>query len=363
MAKRVDFALANEEIISRLDILAEYRALGVEFVSVAPRSSGMIECYARGRQENKPSAAVNVTTGRYIDSGSGESLSLFDFAAKYGGQFTDWKEARKHYADKAGVKLTGGNAPEDPAESIEFLPWDVGNERLANTWCCCHKKGITLEALKLCGAKVGRYPRYKNKTTGEWETGKFKVIALPCYGEQLLEADPVAWVLWNISGGMLEVFRGKGNPPDLVKMKSVGPTRGTMMGFSALARLSNPCDVPIEWIIKTGGPSDMLAVLSVQRPELRDTHLVLTNASSETGDVLPHQAAIFAGHRAIVIHDCDEAGEMGGRKWVQALTGVAAEVRHSRLPWPVGPKGGADMRDYFRGRPVDQQAAESEAAA
>jgi hypothetical protein len=368
-ARKIDRAQAAEEIISRLDILAEYRQLGVEFVASTPRASGMIECFARGREEKKASAAVSVKTGRYIDKGSGESLSFFDFAAKYGnGRFKDWQEARKHYAELTGVKLTGGRPPEDPHEKFEFLPWDTGHERLATRWGAIHKKGISLEALKLCGARIARWPRYFDKKTETWKTGEFKVVALPCYGERLLEADPVAWVIWNLAGGVLRLYRGKNVPPDESKMLSFGPTAGTLMGFHALARLADPGDVPIELLLKTGGPTDMLAAVTAilrDAPDLVDRHLVLTNASGETGDVLPHQAAVFAGYPVCICHDADEAGEIGAVKWVAALTGVASELRRVKLPWPVEKKAGKDLRDFFNGVPAGEtcQPAESEVAA
>jgi hypothetical protein len=154
--------------------------------------------------------------------------------------------------------------------------------------------------------------------------------------------------MWNTSGGPFRIWRGKDKPHDEVKMKSVGPTRGGMMNFHALSRLADGGE-GVEWIIKTGGPSDMLAAMTFQPPELRESHLILTNASSETGDILAHQVALFVGRRAVLIHDADKAGEVGAVKWTEALKGRAAEIRHVRLPWPVAEKGGRDLRDFFRG--------------
>jgi hypothetical protein len=353
-AKRASFVDQTAEILSRLDVLEEYRAMGVVFASERPRSSGMIECYARGRDEKKPSAAVNTKTGRYIDKGGGgESLSLFDFAAKYGG-LVDWQAARKQFAEKAGVKLGSVRPPEDPATAIDFLDWTGGYENLATIWCRKYKPGVTLEALKLAGARVGSYPCFTDDKTGERRKGQYKVLALPAYGEKLLDADPCAWVLWNITGGKLPVYRGKGMPPDYVKMKSVGPTRGATMNFHALSRLiDDDTAAGVEWIIKTAGPSDMLALLSAQSEAERETHLVLTNASSETGDVLPHQVALFAARRAILVHDADEAGEAGLAKWIESLKNVAAELRLIKLPYQVQKKDGKDARDFLNGVPSD----------
>ena len=87
MAK--SFRDINAEILAQLDIVAEYRSLGVRFPGNAvPRSSGMVSAFAVGRDDTHPSAWVNATTGYYGDSGADSgayTLSLWDFAAAHGG--------------------------------------------------------------------------------------------------------------------------------------------------------------------------------------------------------------------------------------------------------------------------------------
>lgn len=362
------FEEVNREILARLDILAEYRALGVTFVSDRPRASGKISCYARGRDESHPSAYVDVNTGRYGDSGgeSPESLSLWDFAAKYGGgKFADWKAARRHYADVAGVaigKSKAAEGEENPAEALEFIPWSAGEERLASLWCAKHKPGVTLVALKLAGARIAFYPCWTDKKTGTRRRGESKVIALPCFGEQLAAADPVAWVVWNINGNPLKVFRGKDKPPDLVKMKSVGPTWGTLGNLQALERLASAAeigddevdgvaessDTPTPLVVwKTEGPTDGLALLGLLPPALRDSHLVTWNFSGATGDVPAHVVAALAYHKVALVHDADAAGEAGVKKWGDALAGVTQWTRQVRLPYPIEPKHGKDLRQWI----------------
>ncbi len=356
MAKKnaIDFAAQDREIIAGLDIMAEYAAMGVQFASEHPRSSGMIECFARGRDESRPSAAVNCNTGKYIDKGgNNESLSMWDFGAKYGG-FPDWKAARRHFAEKAGVKLgrQSKDKTENPAEQIDFLDWTDGYWRIVSRWCQVYKPGVSPEALKIAGARFGRYPCYTDKQTGERRKGEFSVIALPCYGHQLLDADPVAWVQWNATGPFLTINRGRDLPPEEVKMKSIGPTRGAMMNRHALLQLATSPE-KVEYIIKTGGPSDMLAILSKLPESLLESHLVTTNASGETGDVLPHQVNLFAGHKTLVVGDADEAGEAGVDKWINALLPVASELRKVALPYAVQKKHGKDARDFLNGLESD----------
>lgn len=99
-----DWPTLKQSIIAKLDVPEEYRALGLKFSKQKPDSKDRIECHAINRPDEVPSAFVNVVTGVYHDSGSdGESLSLFDFALKYG-SFGRWKDVIEHYAAKAGVE-------------------------------------------------------------------------------------------------------------------------------------------------------------------------------------------------------------------------------------------------------------------
>jgi hypothetical protein len=101
------FTEAAREILERLDIEHEYRGLGLRIVGRAPAPSGWVTCRAMGRNDKRPSAAINIgqgkARGRYKDHG-GDGLSFFDFAAKFGG-FADWRAARAHYANKVDVAL------------------------------------------------------------------------------------------------------------------------------------------------------------------------------------------------------------------------------------------------------------------
>lgn len=93
------------EIIERLNVQAEYEALGVRTAG-KPAADGWLAVHAIGRDDRNASAAINLQTGRYKDhGGDGCNLSLFDFAAGKAGKFADWMQARDYYADRAGVKI------------------------------------------------------------------------------------------------------------------------------------------------------------------------------------------------------------------------------------------------------------------
>lgn len=366
------FREVSTEILSQLDILAEYRALGVKFPgNMSPRSSGMVSCFAFGREDRNPSAWVNIQTGYYGDSGAASvgsgnyTLSLWDFAAAHGG-FESWQEARKAYAAKAGVHIpaSGAKREERWRDRLEFLPWSMpGLDMLTKYWCMKRKKGVTPEALLASGARAAYYPCYRDKKTGEQKRlkGYLTVIALPAYGDFLLAGDPVSWVIWDITGADMEVPQPKDHqgPKQTAKMLSIGETRGAMMGLSGLIALSDDeqrAKIEIAW--KSGGPSDMLAIDSAIRADVAagkipaGSRVVITNASGEMGDVLNSQARLFFGiPKTIIIGDADTAGVLGTKKWAEVLrrTGVSTGV--CTLPYAVREKHGLDARDFLNGVP------------
>jgi hypothetical protein len=341
------------KIIAGLDVAAEYRRMGLNLKSDKPRASGKIEAHSAARpDESKPSAWIDVNTGLYgakgekdPDTASGP-LSIFDYAVKYGG-YADFSAAFKYFAGRAGVELKGRKkkGPEDPYQKLEFDDWYEGNNTLAEYWCIKHKPGTSLEVLKAAGARIAYYPCWFDKEDKK-QRGKYKVIALPCFGPQLATAPPVAWVLYNINGQPLEVWRGKDVPPDLVKMKSCGPTAGTLMNEAAIQRLvTNREGIELVW--KTAGPSDMLAMMKAMPEHLRSKHVVVCNAGGEDSDVHHWNVELLAGQAVNVIHDADKTGELGVLKWKQALGIATRELRHVRLPYEIEEKSGLDVRHFF----------------
>jgi len=355
----------NQEILSRLDIAAEYEALGVRLRG-QPRASGMVSCYAYGRDDHSPSAWINIQSGCYGDSGGNDAaaytMSLWDFAVKVG-RFPDWKTARKAYAEKAGVAIgrekTKQKGVTDWREKLELQSWDTpGNDVLAQRWCMVAKPGVTVESIKAAGGVLAYYPCWIDKKTGEKRRGRncHQVIALPCYGSWFLDADPVAWQIFDVIGQPFDVTP-KDMPPTeprvTAKDLSVGPTAGTLMGLSSLMMLCDPDRRDkIELVWKVEGPSDMLALWAALPPEKRETVAIVSQAGGATAEVQSHQAKLLAGLRVAVVGDCDEAGQVGAEKWCRALHGLAAELRAVRLPWPIEKSHGKDVRDFLVGVPV-----------
>lgn len=389
----------TREILSKLDILTEYAELGVNIAGM-PRDSGSAECFAYGRNDEKPSAWINVETGRYGDSGTNENYSLWEFCTHFFPErFPTWIAARNHFAEKVGIEPpkrgrppkaggSGGSSdgstspagftspagsgsnssPTSPRltpskskaaaallEQVGFFEeWNQGNLRLAHTWCSLYKVGVTVQALLDCGARVAYWSCFRDKSTGELRRGDQKVIALPCYSPALdLDAPtPTAWVIYNLAGPKLRKYNGNQREATWEKMLSIGPTAGTLMNLSALRKLKEVGEKGGDYTVwKTGGPSDMLTLLSKLPADADDpahgTHLVVTNASGEGGDVAPDQASVLAGQRVRIVHDADETGELGAMKWLRGTVACSPDVRHVRLPYLIEPKHGKDLRDWL----------------
>jgi hypothetical protein len=307
----------------------------------------------------------------YGDSGGKEApaftCSLFDLAVK-AGRFSDWKEARRAYAEKASVAIgkeakSGGKAgpgATDWHQKLELQDWSTpGNDVLLLRWCTQFKPGVTPEAVKAAGGVLAYYPCWIDKKTGEKHRTRdcHQVVAIPCYGSWLLDAEPVAWVIWDVCGREFDVTP-KDTPPSeprvLAKMLSVGPTAGAIMGLSSLMMLCDPdrrAAVEIVW--KVEGPADMLALWASVPDAEREKVAILTAAGGATADVHPHQSKLFAGLKTAIVPDCDQAGVVGAEKWCRALYGLTSESRVVRLPWEVKPSHGEDVRDDLTGKDAD----------
>jgi len=317
--------------LASLDLAAEFAALGVELIGSEPKADGWLPCRAVGRDDRSPSAAVNLRTGRYRDlGGSGLSLSLWDFAAQFG-PFPTWQDARRHFGDKAGVKLPRGRPPIDPTAHLQFLPW---NHALAARWTL-EKEGVIVKAIQAAGGRLARY------------RGEFTVVALPIIGPLGPEQDPVGWVLWQTNGHPLPVWeKGRSELIRWVKNKATAGSETGLMGLGGLRQLySAQLAGGLVW--KTEGPLDAMALWAAIPPELRDTQLAVCNASGATENPQQWMIDLFAGRNVVVIPDADRPGEAGGRKWAENIATVAAGCKLARLPYEISDDHGRDLRDWL----------------
>lgn len=327
----------TREIIAQTNIEDAYRKMGVEVVGNRPNSTGWLAVRAINRDDSHPSAAINVgddgRRGRYRDlGGDGDSLSLFDFALKYGNLgLKDWHAARMHFATEAGIARRAPKTKSDELrDSIKFLP-HLAIEKQIRGFVAAYP-GVTAEAVKLCGGVIGKWPANAPEPN--------YCIVLPAYGPELLDSDPRGYTIMASSGSKLRVFAGEGVPLREEKRINRGPSG--LVGRLALKHLH---EAEIVW--KVEGISDLLALQALIPEELRHKHIVLTNNSGAREIHLPSEVAhLFATKTVCIVHDCDTPGQDGAAVWVNALANANCTVKNVVLPFEITEDHGKDLRDF-----------------
>lgn len=202
------------------------------------------------------------------------------------------------------------------------LEWQTWNDSLAALWCM-KKKPIHLAALKAFGARIAKYQR------------RYIVIALPIWGPKLDTAEPVGWVIYNVTGGTLP---SKDGP--VSKRLTWGSETGII---GDLAKLKDRSTLKL----KLEGPSDAAAAWSV----VNESTAVFCNACGaierpdkpefEWLPSLVESSPLFA-----TLGDADKAGEEGAARWSNYFAQFGPSVI-ARLPYEVVPSHGKDLRDWL----------------
>ncbi|NDF13049.1 MAG: hypothetical protein EB060_09600 [Proteobacteria bacterium] len=325
---------ARLEILSKVDVEAEYIRWGCR-IAGEPGGDGWQSCYSMGRDESTPSAGINVGDGphrgRYRDfgsSGNDSSLSFFFAAATFGG-IASAREAVKHYADVTGVKLPESDDPMNWESQVEFIPWADHRPKIFAS----NKPPIVGEAIQRMGGVQGNWPR-KSKDPQT-------VYAFPIYGPQLLQADPIGWVVMQAFGKKLVVYQGKGKHPKEEKTHTLKGSRSGLMNRFALERLA---DAEVIW--KVEGVSDCLTLESIIPEDLRGKHIVITNSAGATERPKESFAKLFAGKTVYVLHDADKPGQAGAVVWSAILAEKGAITKNIQLPYTITETHGKDVRDW-----------------
>lgn len=325
---------AKQAIVDALDVREAYSSLGIRFASKSSVSpSGWIQCHAYGREDKNPSAGVYVgdgpLRGRYKDfGGGGESLSLWDFAAKVKG--CDWKDAVREYARQTGVKLP---TAEDvsPRDQFDFFDLTFGITSLYAK----KKPPITEQAIREAGGIGARWPRKAHVDVQQ------RLIVFPAYGEGGLNLDAIGYGFVEARGQMVRLFRGKGVEPELHKTLTKG--KPGLMNRWALRHLK---DADVVWLVE--GITDMLTMQALI-PEDQKTRQVALTTGACTYHIQPDWKHHFDGKQVVVCFDNDsDADENAGQKNAAAVISqvvdVAKSVRNVVLPCN-------DIRDFLTVHP------------
>lgn len=331
----MDWNELRAAVVDAIDVEAEYRALGVRMVDGAQANEdGWLRCHAVGREDARPSAAINVRSGYYKDSGTGIVSSLWDFAAEQG-SYTDWKTAFRHYATdvaKIPKKDWPGQWEDQWQEKVHF---HKRYSRLTVRGFLRTYPEASLEALRLTGARLADYPKKAPEP--------FPVLAWPMYGPNLLEEAATGVVVQSADGRMLPIWQGREKKPDLRKRTNIG--KSGLVGTHGLQLIESG---RAEVIYKVEGISDLLALQAVIPQDLRDSHAVITNGSGATESRVPKTCArAFAGANVVLIHDADRAGQDGAKVWVNYLRHHVRMIRNVQISDEIAAKHGRDLRDWL----------------
>ena len=318
---------ARQEILSRLDIVEEYKRLGVDVIE-SGNGEEWAKCRAIGRDDRNPSAGINVSRttlrGLYRDLGSDEqAISLFEFAATKAGRYATWFEAMISYADQTGVTLPKKKHPSDAIVPVAY------NSNLARLWFD-GKLPITEAAFLRCGGLLAKHPG---------KNGDVR-ITLPIYGVGLDSEPPIGYVIWHRMGKEIE-FKS-GNEIIRRKMQTISGSESGLMGLRGLKAIRGA-----EIVFKAEGPTDVVTLESMIPEADLSKYAVVTNSGGANEKPKKWQVDFFYHKRVVVVPDCDEPGQKGGRRWAEQIATQAADVRILQLPFNITENHGKDLRDYF----------------
>lgn len=257
------------------------------------------------------------------------------FASKNGDGFAavgwltgqGFAESLAAVAERLGVQPRGSDK-NDPAKSLEFLPWNGGLVPLFAQ----RRPGVTEESLLAAGARFAKYRR--NHT----------VYALPVLGESLDVDNPAGWALLEATGGTLPKYDRHGKEVDRVKVKLTPGSKPGLIGLDGVEKIRTTGLARAVW--KVEGVTDLLALWAAIPAEERERVAVVTNANGAT-ERPKWMAAVLAGQDTRVLHDADEPGEAGAKVWAAEIARHGAPVRIVRLPYEVTGTQGKDIRDWL----------------
>jgi hypothetical protein len=321
------------QILEKLDVVGEYKKWGFKPISDTPSDSGWVNGFAIGRDEKNPSAGIYVGSGpkrgTYKDFASKDAdsnLSFFFAAARYGGLGTADSAVAKYAAD-LHIPI-----PEQRQEAFTVLPWNGICARMIQR----RYPMVSDASLKRFGCTKVRWNGHKQRGVAQ------QVFTFPI----LNETGRVGTVVLPYAGQFVLVNQGVGKPPRPAKKHTIKRSGRGWMNEDAVARLlAENRAVKIAW--KVEGVSDALTVDSIIPDELRDTHIVITNAGGAHENPDKKLCGLLKGLTVYVIHDADVPGDAGAKKWIEALRATGAKVVHVRLPYVLSESNGKDVRNWI----------------
>lgn len=283
----------REEILAKVDVLAELQAIGLRVAKGAtPSADGWLSCHALGREDKHPSASVNIgpdlrCKGIYKDFGTGLAMGLFNLLAAHGNYF-DGNHAFYQIGRKYGV-ITGdrkkSSGDKGPPPTLD----DVNRFRQA----------LTPELIQDLRDRRGLSEASIAKFEIGWDTGRER-NTFPVY-----EPAAVGKTLVNIR------FHNSKKTPKTLNWPGFGEAR--LYGLDRLAVAP-----PGSTAILTEGEFDCMLAEQV-------TGHIGVSSTNGVKAFKPEWVRHFQGHHVVIMYDCDKEGREG----VEKILGDFQEVAES----------------------------------
>lgn len=251
----------------------------------------------------------------------------------------DFKTAIAELGEYLGIKpsKTGKRLPKNPASQLEFKEW---NDQLISLWCM-RKAPIKPDALRLVGARLAIYRR------------RWSVIAIPVWPELPGDGKPCGWTIYEVTGKLLPVKSGS-----KTEWKKIKNTAGSQPGVIGHVGAQNPPPNLASELVKTEGPSDMLALLSMTDRPPGVGAVCNAMGSKEDPQKNLWVQKLFCDRPVWVIHDADEPGQEGATfitrsdgsqrpGWAPVIARYAPECKNVQLPYVIERTHGKDLRDWI----------------
>lgn len=322
----------KEQLMRRIDYLSAYKEIGVRFDTETPNSGGWCQCFAIDRDEQKPSAAVNLQNGFYTDLGSGQRLDFFQMMQMYGG-FTSFWETLKSFAEKYNIEVPKGRPTHSPEADVTFQRWSPIGDR----WCAI--KSTSADAVHLFGGSLCRYK------------SAYYCVGFKVFSDPMATDDPAGYVVAQTDGHPIPVYNRNGEITGECKIKTVSGTASGLLGEHALSVIRTARESGdlsgIKVVFKVEGVTDALALQARIPVDLRRAVLVVTNSAGCAERPKEEYKDAFDGLPVVLIHDQDEPGQKGLSGWKSFLAGRASSLKVVNLPFPMTKTHGKDLKDFF----------------
>lgn len=274
---------------------------------------------------------------RLLDAERGAVICNQCFATKNGDGFAaiQWAaglpfaDTLAAVAEAVGVKKKPGRGKKIDKD-LEWMEWNDGTLALFEQ----NRPGVTKEALVAAGARMAFYRKIAT------------VYALPIIGQNLDTTSPVGWALLDALGGELPRYNREGQRVGMTKVKITYGSAPGLIGVHAIDRIKTAGLVELVW--KTEGVSDSLALFAAIPPELRDRHVVLTNANGASEQPKWMSKLLAAsGAESHILHDADKPGDIGAIQWGEEVVHAGGKTTVVRLPYEIQETKGPDVRDWL----------------